>query len=274
MGTGSKTTLSQIVAEVLGLSYEDIDIILGDTFATPYDYGSCASRTLYIAGFASQQAAQDAKKKILQLAASKLGISPNRLEMKDKKVFIKEKPETYIAVSELLTSSITGYYYPERIKTVAPLREATYVGGAVVHIAEVEVDTETGEVKVLRYVAAHDVGRAINPTIVENQICGAIVMGIGYALTEKLIYNEEGTCVTPDYMDYKLCGIMDVPEEIIPILVESGEPTGPFGGKGIGEHALNPVAGVIANAIYNAIGVRINQLPMTPEKIVARLAQR
>jgi xanthine dehydrogenase molybdenum-binding subunit len=274
IGTGCKTTLCQIVAEELGLSYEEVNLVHGDTSLTPEDFGTCASRTLYVGGFAAQQAAKDAKRNIFKLAAPILDVKPDELELRNKRVYVRDKPEKGILLPELLRSTVTGSYYPKPVRTVAPLREAVYVGGAVVHIAEVEVDIETGEVKVLRYVAAHDVGKAINPVIVENQIYGAVIQGIGYALTENLQYNKSGNCITPDYMDYKIPGILDIPE-IIPILVEVGGGLfGPFMAKGIGEHAINPVAGAIANAVYNAIGVRIKELPMTPENILLRLTSK
>lgn len=140
-------------------------------------------------------------------------------------------------------------------------------------IAEVEVDTETGEVRVLKIVAAHDVGKAINPAFVNGQIEGGVLMGMGYGLTEEVIIDEKGKILNPNLMDYVIPTATDIPE-IVPIIVEVYEPTGPYGAKGIGECTTQATAPAIANAIYDAIGVRINSLPITPEKILKSLREK
>ena len=146
----------------------------------------------------------------------------------------------------------------------------TYAFGA--HGVEVEVDPETGKVKILNYVAAHDVGRAINPLLLEGQVYGGIAMGVGYALSEQLILHK-GEVMNPNFRDYKMLTAKDrVPVKAL--MVETDDPAGPFGAKGIGEPGCVPTAPAIANAIYDAIGVRINDLPITPEKIVAALKQK
>jgi xanthine dehydrogenase molybdenum-binding subunit len=140
-----------------------------------------------------------------------------------------------------------------------------------VHMVEVEVDTETGQVKIVKAVAAHDVGRAINPSIVEGQIQGGFVQGVGYALMEEMIL-DDGKITNPTLVDYRIPSALDVPK-IIPIIVETGEPTGPFGAKGVGECGLVGTAPAIANAIYDAVGVRIKELPLTPERVLAGLRE-
>jgi len=139
-------------------------------------------------------------------------------------------------------------------------------------IAEVEVDTETGEVKVLNVTAAHDVGRAINPMAVEGQLEGAIAQGVGMALSERLVY-DHGVVQNQQFADFKLPTTMDVPK-VKTLLVETDDPNGPFGAKGVGEAGLVPTAAAIANAIYNAVGVRIRELPITPDKILAALGKK
>lgn len=146
----------------------------------------------------------------------------------------------------------------------------TYAYGT--HGVEVEVDKETGEVKILKYIAAHDVGKAINPMLLEGQVYGGAVMGIGYALTERLIL-QNGKVMNPNFLDYKILTAKDVPN-IEAIVVETEDPFGPFGAKGIGEPGLVPTAPAIANAIYDAVGVRIKDLPITPEKILKALKEK
>ncbi|OGQ11112.1 MAG: hypothetical protein A2026_19965 [Deltaproteobacteria bacterium RBG_19FT_COMBO_46_12] len=146
----------------------------------------------------------------------------------------------------------------------------TYAYGT--HGVEVEVDKETGQVKILRYVAAHDVGRAINPMLLEGQVYGGATQGIGYALTERLIL-QNGKVMNPNFLDYKMLTAKDVPK-IETIVIETDDPFGPFGAKGIGEPGLVPTAPAIANAIYDAVGVRIKDLPITPEKVLAALKEK
>ena len=146
----------------------------------------------------------------------------------------------------------------------------TYAYGT--HGVEVEVDRETGQVKILKYIAAHDVGRAINPMLIEGQVYGGAAMGIGYALTEQLVL-KNGKVINPDFRDYKILTAADVPN-IEAVVIETDDPFGPFGAKGIGEPGLVPTAPAIANAIYDAVGVRIKELPITPEKVLAALKEK
>lgn len=268
IGTGSNTTLCQIVAEVLGLSMEDVNIFSGDTAATPTDGGAYASRTMVTGGRAAKRAAEDAKKKILEKAASVLGTKEEELDLRDKKVYFISDPANAFPISDILTNSITGSHSQELPEQVAPLRDRIKLGGGLAHAVELDVDLETGEVRLLKYVAVHDVGTAVNPSVVQNQIYGGVILGLGAALVEELVFDpERSVYVNPDFTDYKILTIGDVPQ-IEAVIVESLEPTGPFGAKGLGEHpnVLPPAA--VANAIYQATGVRLMELPITPEKIL------
>jgi CO/xanthine dehydrogenase Mo-binding subunit len=224
-----------------------------------------------------QAAAKELKKQILKTASNLLGTSTDGLTLKGGKVFVKGTPSSFKTFSEIAKHHLkiagrqitsTGYYDPD---STIPDRETGQgsVAAAFIffaHACEVEVDTETGEVKVLRYVAAHDVGKAINPMAIEGQIEGALAQGIGYALSEELKV-KEGLTLNPDFSEYVMLSVMDIPPSKIKI-IEDLEPTGPFGAKGVGEPALVPTAPAIANAVYNAIGIRIKDLPITPQKIL------
>jgi xanthine dehydrogenase molybdenum-binding subunit len=267
VGTSNKQALRQIVAEELALNVDDVNIVTGDTRETPMDYGCCASRTTFVGGLAVKYAAEQAKRKLLNLAAKKLEVSVEDLVLEDKKIYVKGVPDKTLRVADVIQSSIIGECTLPPSPKITELREKTYIGGAAVHLAVVEVDMETGEVHVLKYVAAHDVGRAINPAAVKDQIMGAVIQGLGYALLEELcIDRSSGSYLNPTYAEYKIPSLRDTPE-ILPIIIEEDEPLGPFGAKGIGEHAINPVAAAIANAIYNATGKRVTELPMTPFRI-------
>jgi len=267
IGTSNKIALMQIAAEELGLDIDDVHIVTGDTTQTPMDYGCCASRTTFVGGLAVKYACEQAKKKLLELASKKLEVAVDDLVMEGKKIYVKGVPDKSLKISDLIQSSIIGECTLSPSPKITELRDETYIGGAVVHIAMVEVDEETGEARLVKYVAAHDVGKAINPAAVKDQIEGAVIQGIGYALLEELCVDKStGTYLNPTFADYLIPSLADVPE-IVPIIVEEYEPLGPYGAKGVGEHAINPVAAAIANAIYNATGKRITELPMTPNRI-------
>ncbi len=273
IGTDSKTTLTQILAEELNLSLDKVGLVFGDTSVTPFDHGCCASRTLFLAGLAIKNAAKEAISQVLEMAAMKMDANVKDLYFEDGFVKSKSSPGAEMAVSDILHHSVFGRGTLSKNEEAAPLRSKIYVGGAAAHFAEVEVDTETGEVKLLRLVAVHDVGRAINPAVVENQIYGAATQGIGYALTEELRFDVKANrYLETNYTDYKILTIGDIPE-LKAVIVEPGEPLGPYGAKGIGEHALNCTAGAIANAIKNAIGKKMPELPMTPERVLRVLEE-
>ncbi len=284
VGQGSDIVLAQIVAEVLGVNVEDVAVINNDTDLTLWDVGTHASRTTFIAGNAARLAAEDARAQILAFAATLLSTTPEMLEMKLRTVLVKHAPAKSIGLEKVIRRMHLreggevvlgrGWYDPD----TQLVDKDTYHGNISaaysfgVHAAEVDVDTETGQVHVRRIVAAHDIGRAINPMYVEAQIEGGIQMGLGYALLEELQI-EQGRVINANFHDYRLARAVDMPD-IETILVETDDPNGPFGAKGVGEMGVNPVAAAVANAIYNAIGVRINSLPITPEKILRALDEQ
>ncbi len=268
MGTGILGALAQIAAEGLGLRAEDIHIVTGDTDVTMFDSGSHASRSLYAAGNAVAGAAREAKGQLLERAAKMLEVPANELEVNEGRIYVKVAPEKGISVAEVARNAIYNF-----------TGECLNISGKCSHspgqsptfqavFAEVEVDTETGEVKVLKIVVAQDIGRAINPMTVEGQLEGALVQGMGYGLIEDYVINKDTGVVESDNLTtYKIPSILDLPE-IEVIIVEQPVASGPFGAKSVGEAGHIIIAPAIANAIYNAVGVRITELPITAEKIL------
>ena len=283
IGQGSDTIIAQIVAEVLGVGIDDINVINNDTDVCPWDVGAHASRTTFVAGNSALGAALKIKDQIMEIAAKSLGEPVEALEMKDGIIFSKNDKEKNIPLGKVLRKahySLGGrmlvaenFYDPPNENFDQTFRgnlSVTYAYGA--HGVEVEVDKETGQVKILNYIAAHDVGKAINPMLLEGQIYGGGLQGIGYALGERMIY-DKGYLKNGNFLDYKMPTVRDVPP-VQAVIVESDEQAGPFGAKGIGEPGLVPTAPAIANAIYDAVGVRIKDLPITPEKILKALKEK
>jgi xanthine dehydrogenase molybdenum-binding subunit len=271
-GQGNRTVLAQIASEVLGIEFEKIVLSATDTAVTPLDGGTHGSRQTYCGGHAVQQAAGQARRKLFEFAAKELEVPLERFEIRDSTIFDKDNPDTRISVPDLMRKTqITDMslcrQIVETFSGVAPSMPGYY--GA--DFAEVEVDANTGQVRVLRLTGAFDVGKAINPDFVEGQITGGGVMGIGWALTEELIM-ERGEILNPGFRDYRLLRSTDIPK-LDSIIVESHEPTGPFGAKGVGEGSMVCVASAIANAVYDAVGVRIKDLPITPEKVLRALEE-
>jgi len=271
-GQGNRTVLTQIASEVLGVEFEKISVSEPDTDVTPLDGGTHGSRQTYCGGLAVKKAATEARKKLLDFASKEIGVSADQLQIRESTIFELKNPSNRIAVGNLMRKVQIGdmsicQQVIGSASGVAPAMPGYY--GAC--FAEVEVDTETGEVRVLKLTAAYDVGKAINPELVKGQITGGGVMGIGWALTEELLI-KDGRMLNSNFADYRLLRSCDAPE-IEPIIVESNEPTGPFGAKGVGEGSMVCVASAIANAIYNAIGVRMKELCITPEKILQALSE-
>ena len=269
-GQGNRTVLAQIAAEELGIGFDQVSVSDTDTDITPFDSGTHASRQTYAGGIAVKKAAAEAKNILLSFASEHLDVKEERLRIKDGLIYDVKNPATNISVSALLMrlqyeDLSIGKQIIGVATGVAPSSPPIFG----TNFAEVEVDIETGEVHVIRLTCAFDAGRAINPTHVEGQITGGAVMGIGYALTEGLII-ENGKVLNNNFTDYRIPRACDIPE-IDAIIVESNEPTGAFGAKGVGEATMAGTAAAIANAIYNAVGVRVKELPITQEKIVREL---
>ncbi|QGP91216.1 Putative xanthine dehydrogenase molybdenum-binding subunit XdhA [Neomoorella glycerini] len=262
MGTGTKTTLAQIAAEVLEVEVEDIAVSLGDTEMVPYDVGSQASRSCYAAGMATLQAARDLKEQILTYASEKWQIPKEKLIWQKATILSRDDPGKQITLKELAADAD---FHNRQLATIGQNASQNALSWHA-HFAEVEVDTATGSIKVIRLVAAHDMGKAINPEIVRGQIQGGAVMGLGYTLGEEITYDPQGRQLQDSYHKYMLPTAVDVPE-METIVVEAGEPTGPFGARGVGENAVAPVAPAVASAVFQATGVHFTELPLTPERV-------
>ncbi|MFC2068984.1 xanthine dehydrogenase family protein molybdopterin-binding subunit [Chloroflexota bacterium] len=275
MGQGILSTLAQIAAEELGLYAEDIHVVSGDTDVTLFEVGTKSSRSTYVLGNAVLGAAREAKAQTLERAAKMLQVSVNELEIKDRQIYSRSNVGKRISVAEVARDAlynlkgnclnITGKCSFEPT-TVSPPTQAAF--------AEVEVDTETGEVKVTRLVIANDSGIAINPMTVEGQLEGGAIQSIGFALTEDfIINNKSGIVESNNFITYKIPHTVDSPE-IEVVLIEKPDPAGPFGAKGLGECANVAIAPAIANAVNNAVGIRIRELPITPEKVLYALHEK
>ncbi|MBI5480189.1 MAG: xanthine dehydrogenase family protein [Deltaproteobacteria bacterium] len=280
IGQGSETVLAQIVAEVLGVHLDRVKVVNSDTDVKPWDVGVHASRTSYVAGNSAMMAATQAREKLLKAAAEQHRLPVEELSLADNAVM--HTPKSGVAKklepidrlvrslhfsdrAELLITQ--AYFEPGSVKQDKEFRgnvSPTYAFGT--HVVEVEVELDTGLVKVLGVWAAHDVGKVLNALGIEGQIEGGVVMGLGYALTEQLKI-ERGKVLNPAFRDYHLLTAPEVP----PIdcdYIETEDPTGPFGAKGVGEAPAICVAAAIANAVYDATGVRFTALPLTPERVL------
>ena len=279
IGTAAVTGgVAQICAEEMGVEVTDLKIIAADTDATPYDFGAQGSRTAFQMGNAVIRAAADVKRQLYELAAEQLGCSPEQLELKDRRVRLQGDPARGVALADLARvghsrGGLLGrgsYIAPTTPHDAGTVKGSTYPAfnspSFYTHTCEVEVDTGTGEVTVLAYVVAQDVGFALNPVYAAGQITGGATQGIGYALSEELQYRD-GRVLNPNFTDYKLPTAVDVPE-IEAILVTVPSEVGPYGAKGVGEPPVIPPAAAIAGAIYDAVGVRILDLPITAEKVL------
>jgi CO/xanthine dehydrogenase Mo-binding subunit len=252
-----------MAAEILEVPMENIVFNTGDTDTSPYDPGSYASSTTYVAGTAVVKAAEELKKKILEQGAKFLGVSAQDVEMNGLVVRTFRGEEISLAKIAELTVLGTGKLqlvsYATHGSEISP---PPYVAG----FAEVEVDQETGKVELIDYVAVVDCGTVINPNLARIQAEGGIAQGIGMALYEEVNYNDLGKMASNSFMQYKIPCRKDVGKVRI-AFEESFEPSGPFGAKSIGEVVTNTPPPAIVHAVYNAVGVRVNHLPITPEKV-------
>lgn len=276
-GPGDRTVWSMIAAEVLGLQMKDINPVTGDTDYSPWGCAQNGSHATLVGGSAVQLAAQQCATQLLQLAAPMLNATPAQLGLKGGNVYVLANPSSYKSIASVVatapTAVIQGTGSWNYTKTAPPVGQggmAWYFGA---QFAEVAVDTQTGDVEILTMVSANDTGVAINPMTTESQINGAnIQMQGGYALYNEPVYSAEGKLLTPTDLDHKVNTIADF-INVQPIIVNDVEPYGPYGAKGIGEGANSATAGAIANAVYNAIGVRIFSIPITPSKVLSALGK-
>ncbi len=283
IGQGSETVLAMIVAETLGVPLDRVDVVNSDTSVRPWDVGTHASRTTFVAGNAARLAAEKVKRALLEVAAVEFEEPAAALDVKGGVVFVKQNPSRRLPYEEVARA---GHFRDRGRMLVAEafydppttMLDKNYQGNvsaaytSAFQAALVDVDPETGKVEVRKIASAHDVGRALNPGAAEGQVHGGIHMGLGYALSERLVV-EEGQVLTQSFMDYALLKAADMPELAV-TLVESVDQEGPFGAKGLGESGVIPVAAAVANAVKDAIGVRFTELPITPARVRAALAER
>lgn len=282
IGQGSDSILAYLPAEILGIDPRDVHVQAADTSLTPVDLGSYSSRVTLMCGMAAIQAAERLKAVLAKAVAQKLEVGPGALVFRDRKVGVPgdwERAVSFAEAVELAESmhgvlAFAGSYAP-------PRRAGRYKGAGVgpspcysytACVVELSVDEETGEVELHDVWVAHDVGRALNPLLVEGQVEGSVYMGIGEALMEAQVFRK-GLHKTPSMLDYKSPTTLETPE-IHTILVETDDPEGPFGAKEAGQGPLLPVVPAIVNAIYDAVGVRVDEVPVGPEKILKGLDLR
>ena len=267
LGTGSDTILAQIAAEVLGVETADILVYSSDTDMTPFDVGAYASSTTYLSGNAVVRTAEKVRDQIISVAAKISGADPAGAVLIDKQVL-------FVDGTRVSFDRIGNYAMYQRDQFQIAATESYFSHKSpppfAAHFAEVEVDTETGAVRLLKYVAAVDCGAEINPQLARGQTEGAVVNGIGYALSEEFIFNSRGRMITNSLMSYRIPSIRDVPELVI-IHVPSHEDSGPFGAKSVSEISINGALPAIGNAIYNATGARLTRGPFTPERVLTAL---
>jgi 4-hydroxybenzoyl-CoA reductase subunit alpha len=279
IGQGSDSILAYIVAEVLGIDPFDIRVVTGDTDLTPVDLGSYSSRVTLMTGNAAIQAAERAKELLSQAVAEKLEVPEARLTFADRRVFDLENPDkgmgfidaVWLAESKFGTLSTVGSYKPPAAKGkfkgsgIGPSPAYSYTAA----VAEVDVNPETGIVAVPRMWIAHDIGQSINPVLVMGQVEGSIYMGLGEALMEEMAYrgNRNVLQKSPSFLEYKSPTTLEMCD-IVTYLVGNADSNGPFGAKEAGQGPQLPVAPAIANAIYDAVGVRIDEVPLTPDKVL------
>src|SRR5579859_6994597 len=281
LGAGQAASLCQIAAEVLGAPLDDISIYIGDSALNPPAGGTFATRQLYMSGNAVLHAARELRDRMAPVAADLLGAAEDDLDWAGGRVRT-HRSDLSISLAELATAcdkrSVSTAHLSTWRAQAGSFDPSTGQGDTFpdytygTHAADVEVDTETGQVTVLRYAACHDVGRAINPMRVQGQIQGGAMQGLGYALTEDMAI-EDGYVQAILFANYLIPNARDFPDVLVDI-VESGEGKGPLGARGIGEPPIGNVAATIASAIQDAIGVRPDRLPMTPERILALLDKR
>jgi 4-hydroxybenzoyl-CoA reductase alpha subunit len=282
IGQGSDSVLAYVVAEVLGIDPFDIRVVTADTDLTPVDLGSYSSRVTLMTGNAAIQAAERARELLTSAVAGKLGVPAENLSLADRRVFDVENPEVGVTFAEAVVLAESKYGTVGTVGSYVPPRSPGRFKGAGVGpspaysysaaVAEVDVDLETGLVVVPRIWVAHDIGRSLNPMLVMGQVEGGVYMGLGEALMEEMVYRGNRNVVHkfPSMLEYKSPTTLEMCD-VITYLVEDADPNGPFGAKEVGQGPLLPVMPAIANAVYDAVGVRIDEVPITPEKVLAAL---
>jgi CO/xanthine dehydrogenase Mo-binding subunit len=277
-GTGNLTALCQIAAEVLGLPVDSVRVASQDSDTSPPDTGSIASRTVFDTGNAVRLAAEDVRTQLCQIAARTLNVAPDDVVFLDGRAYHRDRPDDSLTFAEMVGIALYAGQGPllgrGSFLASAPYERlpgpgfgehppATFMFGT--HVAEVEVDPVTGRAAVVDYVACHDVGQVINQAGIEGQVEGGVVQGIGCGLYERIVV-QDGRMLNPSFVDYQIPTALDVPR-IKTLFIEEPDPAGPFGAKGIGEPPYIPPMPAIANAIFDAVGARVKEIPITPERL-------
>jgi CO/xanthine dehydrogenase Mo-binding subunit/aerobic-type carbon monoxide dehydrogenase small subunit (CoxS/CutS family) len=284
MGTGAATTaVAQICAEELGVGIGDVEVITSDSETIPADFGTYGSRVTTLAGNAVRLACDQVRGQLLHYGGEALGAPPDALMLGGGRVFVRDEPDRGLTLSEVALSALFRDREGRQIMAMAhydapcdlPDPETgvgdfaqSYSFGA--HAVEVEVDPETGHVKVVNFVAATDCGNLINPALAESQVEGGAAQGLGYALMEDLVCDDDGQVLNPRLSGYRIPTATEMPP-ITAVWVETDDPRGPYGAKGLGEMGLVPTAAAVSNAIYDATGARLVEIPMTPERVLAAM---
>ncbi|HOC52626.1 MAG TPA: molybdopterin-dependent oxidoreductase [Caldisericia bacterium] len=286
IGQGYQAAMAQIAAEILTIPPEKIRVELPDTDRNPYHWQTVASHVTWASGNAVKRAAIEAREKIFDVISRAYHFNKDSLYLEDEKVKCHTKPDFEIALKNFVIEGIMkedGYYVGQNIvasgqffvEFASALQdpETSQGGHPNVHYTvgaaaiKIEIDKQTGKIKVLKAAEALDVGKAINPINVRDQMIGGLLQGLATALYEDMRFDKNGKILNPNFTDYKIPTALDIPEEVVPIIVEVPQPDGPFGARGMGEHPMIPAAPMIANAVEDAIGIRIKALPITAEKI-------
>lgn len=282
IGQGTRTMLAQIVAQSLGVDIADIDVVIGDTATIPYGMGAASSRQTVTAGSSAQAAATEVRDKALRVAAHILEAAEADLEIVDGKVRIKGVPDMSVGLGEIATQlagAATGFALPAGETPGLEAHMAVQIDGLAfsngAHVAEVEIDEGTGNIKLLNYVIAHDCGVMVNPLVIDGQVAGGAAHGIGFAMFEKMIWDDQAQPQSTNLAEYLIPGSTEVPNvDIVHIVVPSSQ--NPLGVKGVGESGLVPVPAAIASAVDNAFqdqGDRITSIPIAPIDLLARIAK-
>ncbi len=282
MGQGCRTVMTQIICEELGLSPAKVSILDPDVSVAPFDTGTFSSRSTFHMGNAVLLAVEDLKTQLLDAASDVLGVGKMDLHLKDGFIVVKEMPDKSLPLAQAVRGpgvprgslmgrgvyQTKGGFNKENGQGLVSFYWMSASGGA-----EVEVDKETGSVKVTKYLGIVDVGKAINPANIEQQNVGSIVMALGHTFTERMIYDDNGVLLNPDFLDYKIPTVKDLPDQLLVDFLEIPSREGPYGAKGIGEVMIIPPAPAIANALYRATGIRFKDLPITQEKVLSKLLE-
>jgi len=267
---GSRAVMAMHLAEVLGLPVEDVRPSIADTDSIGYSSGAGGSGVAFKMGTACHDAAQDIRRQMIQRAARIWNVSPEVVEYQDGILQHKEDPELRMTFKQLARRlNATG----GPIVGLAAVNPPGVGNAFALHVVDVEVDPETGKVDILRYTAFQDAGKAVHPSYVEGQMQGGAVQGIGWALNEEYYMNEQGQMLNSSFLDYRMPISLDVPM-IDTVIVEIANAGHPFGVRGVGEVPIVPPMAAVANAIYHAVGVRMNQLPMSPSRILEALWEK